>query len=759
MQVTRTDTTQNRSAIHEFINSSKDLMVSHQKEGILQGIYRGRVPINRLCSLSDNLNIEQQENINAYCHFIRIALRADKTIFENQLNAYGSTLDFNDPIAMTEKQKLWHQNNLKLWEENEIEVKKLLQNPYPRLKSWMEKLGIKPEMLEKPIVDPHRIDRDMYISPELQLRIKALGLFDLKKKLGFTHQEYVTVLKEMAKTSSFSLLTEVSVQNSIAAAGQLGTEEQQKALEDVIAAFGLTEPQSGSDAIGSMQSNAKLSLCGNYYVLNGEKLFITMTHKAEVIYIGAKVIEESNSGGKPKMLPTVFILELDPPFSLSDTPEDTDRKRAELAKKGIRISKPLILDPIRGTMQAHITLTNVKIPKDKVLLKVGDGAKILFESLRKGRAGFAAFCSQDAIELFNQTRFYTENRKFNMFRIYTPEGRLIDNPFVQVKLLAPMACKTVGLEVTTNMTNALIDQYGDEENIIAESAKIKSTASETLVDVARTAHRLHGGVGFMKGHLNGIDRAKRDAEVTIPGEGHNDLMNPYSAGVALQGIKNDAEIIQGHIGKFVKHVKSEILEVVDLGRYLLGKPPLKSSSKKTEGQKPKKEFKVDIRGELIPAIRRISNGMTHFEVGPLKWKDALWINVKDKIFAVKIWMLGLKYGEDLVKRQIELDTMSSVADGIFSLVAKYDALRRLEGKEDSLSKAKRITLERDVELTKRKINSDLKQLKCSNKEYEKDQAVVQSWIEHDMESKESNQPAWTSTTNKDNYTINNLYSQ
>lgn len=760
MRVSSTNIVQNRSAVSEFLRSSRDLMGGHQKEGVLQGIYRGIVPINKLCALGDHVNSEQEKKINAYCHLVRIALRPDKTIFENHLNAYGSTLDFDDPLAITEKQKEWYLNNLKIWEENERQVKELLQSPYPALKMWMDKLGVTKEILDLPIVDNHRIDRDMHISPELQLRIKAIGLFDLKRKLGFTHEEYTRVLKEMAKTSSFSLLTEVSVQNSIAAAGELGTKEQQKVLEEVIAAFGLTEPGSGSDALGSMQTTARLSPCGNYYELNGEKLFITMTHKAEVIYIGAKVIDESGGESrKRKMLPTVFILELNPPFSLSDTPEETDKKRAELLKKGIRISKPLILDPIRGTMQAHITLTNVRISIDKILLNVGDGAKILFESLRKGRAGFAAFCSQEAIELFNQTRFFTEGRTLNMFRIYNPEGRLIDNPFVQVKHLAPMACKVVGLEAKADMTNALIDRYGDSENIVAESAKIKSTASETLVDVARTAHRLHGGAGFMKGHLNSIDRARRDSEVTVPGEGHNDLMDPYSAGVALQGIKNDAEIIQKHLGVLIKKIKSELLEFVDLGRYLLGKSFTRTKNTEAQDRKPKEKFKVDIRGTLIPALRRISEGITHFEAGPLRWRDALWINFKDKVFAMKIWMLGLRYGEDLVKRQIELATTSKIADGIFSLVSNFDALRRLEGKEDSLSKAKRITLERSIEITKRQINSDLKQLKWRNKEYEKDEAVVQAWLEHDMEKRAKNNPTWTSSLVLEGYTMSNLYSQ
>lgn len=753
MRVSRADTAQ---AVREFLRTSKDLMGTHQKEGVLQGLYRGMVPINKLCSLNNDISSEEKESINAYCHLIRLALRHDKTIFENHLNTYGSELDFNNNLGMTEKQKVWYTEQLKIWSENERQVQSLLQNPYPALKLWMDKLGVTPKMLENPIVDPHRIDRDMYIAPELQLKLKVLGLFDLKKKLNFKHTEYCTVLKEMARTSSFSLLTEVSVQNSIAAAGQLGTDEQRKVLEEVTAAFGLTEPGSGSDALGSMQTSAKLSPCGKNYILNGEKLFITMTHKAEVIYVGAKVIDNSNPTGKVKMLPTVFILELNPPFSLSDTPEETDRKRTELAKKGIRISKPLILDPIRGTMQAQITFTDAQIPKDKILLNVGDGAKILFESLRKGRAGFAAFCSQEAIELFNQTRYYTENRNLNMFKIYSKEGRLIDNPFVQVKHIAPMACKAVGLEAEANMVNALISEYGENENIIAESAKIKSTASTALVDIARTAHRLHGGVGFMKGHLNGVDRNKRDSEVTIPGEGHNDLMDPYSAGVALQGIKNDADIVQGHLATLVKRIKADVLDVINAGRYIFGNPPIKTENIKT---KEKRQFKVDIRGSLVPAIRRFFNGMTHFEVGPLNFKDALWINIKDKIFAMKIGMLGLKHGEGLVKRQIELSTMSHVADGIFSLVAKYDALRRLEGKEDSLSNAKRITLERDIELTKRQINLDLKQLKWNNKEYEKDQAVVQAWINHDMESKAKNEPAWTSTPNPENYEIKNLYSQ
>lgn len=753
MLVTKPARSNTHSAIKELIQSSRDLMGSGKKEGVLQSIYRGKVPINKLCSLIDNTKVNR-ESLNAYSHLVQIALRPDKTIFENHLNAYGSELDFDNPVVITAKQKDWYARQISKWEENEKQVNELLRDPYPALKLWMDKLNIKPEDLAVPLFDPHRIDRDMYIHPELQLRLKLVGLFDLKRKLNFTHQEYITILKEIAKTYSFSILTEVSVQNSIAAAGQLGTEEQIKALEDVIAAFGLTEPQSGSDALGSMQSTAELTPDGKYYILNGEKLFITMTHKAEVIYFGAKVIDKSNPD-KPKMLPTVFILKLDPPFDLSDTPEDTDRKRGELFKKGIRISKPLILDPIRGSMQAHISLDNVQVPKESVLLNIGDGAKILSESLRRGRAGFAAFCFQASIGSFNQARFYAENRRFEMFKIYGPEGRLIDNPFIQIMLLAPMARRVVGLEAKAEMTNALIDQCGEHENIIAESAKIKSDASETLVDVARATQKLHGGAGFMKGHLNNVDRTRRDAEVTVPGEGHNDLMDQYSAGVALQGIKNDAETIQGHIGVLIKTVKSTLRDFADLGRLIAGKSPIPKRKEK----ETKKPFPVDIRGSLIPAIRNILDGLVHFEKGPLKWKDALWINLKNKILALKIMRLGKKYGKNLVKQPIELACMSKVADGIFGLVASYDALRRLEGKTDSLSYAKRITLERDIELTKQEINKNLRLLRFNNPEHEKDRRVIEAWLNHDMKSQGTTKLPNTSTYTNESYTIQTPYDQ
>lgn len=730
-----------KTALKEFLGSAKDMVGTGQPEGPLQKIARGYVDLKTLTSLPLGLNDEQKERIGAYLHLVRLALRHDKTIFESHLRSYGSSLE-----NMTFEQKNWYEKELKKWDQIELKAKEYISSPYPALKKWMDKLGITKEVLEKPLLNPAFIADDRYIISEILLRMDKLKLFALKASeeyggLSFSHKEYDATLREMAKVGSGSLMTLVSVMGTIAYApvGMFGTEEQKKKFLGKQAAFALTEPSSGSDAIGSMLSIAEETSDNNYYEITGQKIYITNAHRAELLYLGAKVKEIDKVTGETKLKPTVFIVELDPSFSLSDSIEDRNKKLKELEKKGIKLSHPLLLNTIPGTNQAHITLTKFKVPKKNILGKVGDGAGILFGSLNPGRAAFASSSCEAALQLFAQIRYWCQMRKLNMFKMFDPDGggRLGCHPFVQVEHIAPVACMAIGMDATSELVAAIFDELGKKINIRAESALVKALASETLIKVSHSAHTLHGGYAYMEGHLNQIERARCDAEITATVEGQNDLMTQYGTGVAVDGIKNDGENVQRHVFWLWKKL------ITCFGLF----------ERKDESKK-KRRFQFDLFGSLLPSIGRLIYGFLNFECGSLSYFEAFSLQIRAKKLSFKIMLLGMKYGQDMIKKPVELQRMGNALKGILSLTAAYNKLSK-EGK--NLPYPVKASLERFIELKLKEVDLTLKEIKIRNIEDEKNKKVAKAWMEFDEQDLENRDPLRVVECKSDSYKISSPY--
>ena len=284
-----------------------------------------------------------------------------------------------------------------------------------------------------------------------------------------------------------------------------GTEEQKRkylaplARGEKIGAFGLTEPNAGSDA-GGTETTAVLK--GDHYSLNGGKIFITNAPKADTYVVFAVTTPDIGTRGI-----SAFIVEKDfPGFDFGD----------HYDKMGIRSSST-----------AELIFNNVPVPRENLLGKEGEGFKIAMATLDGGRIGIASQALGIAQGAYDSAVEYAKER----VQFGKPIGFQQSISFK----LADMATK---LRCARMLIYSAAELKEHHEPYGMESAMAKMYASDIALEVTNDALQIYGGAGFMKGM--DVERAYRDAKITTIYEGTNEIQRVVIASHILGKPPRDA---------------------------------------------------------------------------------------------------------------------------------------------------------------------------------------------------------------------------
>lgn len=319
---------------------------------------------------------------------------------------------------------------------------------------------------------------------------------------GFGYQEYVTAIAELAKIDG-SIGLSMAAHNSLCTGHilQHASEEQKRkylprlASGEWIGAWGLTEPNTGSDA-GNMRTTAVLDPSGEYYVLNGAKNFITHGKSGNVAVVIARTGEVGDSHGM-----TAFIVERGTPGFEAGRKED---------KLGMRASET-----------TEMIFTDCHVPVENVIGQVGEGFVQSLKVLDGGRISIAALSlgiAQGAYEAALQ--YSKERQQFNQ-----PISNFQGIAFK----LADMATEIEAASLLTYRAAAMKDRG---ENVNLESAMAKLYASEVSVRVANEGVQIFGGYGYTKDYP--AEKYYRDAKLCTIGEGTSEIQKLVIARALLK---------------------------------------------------------------------------------------------------------------------------------------------------------------------------------------------------------------------------------
>lgn len=358
------------------------------------------------------------------------------------------------------------------------------------------------EMMRKMVRDFARTEVEPFVGRmeqgefprEILRKMGGLGLMGIPVPpeyggAGMDFTSYIIAIHELSRVSA-AVGVILSVHTSVGTMPILtfGTEEQKKkyvpklAAGEYLGAFCLTEPGAGSDA-ASLKTRAVPD--GGGYVLNGTKAFITNGGEADIYIVFAKTDPDKGAKGI-----SAFIVEKGTP--------------------GLMIGKDEKKMGLNGSRTVQLTFENMRVPKENLLGREGEGFKVAMANLDTGRIGIAAQAlgiAEAALEA--ATNYAKERKQF---------GKPIASQQAVAFKLADMA---TNVEAAKLLVYRAADLRNRGLGCGKEASMAKLFASRTAVETAIEAVQIFGGYGYTKDYP--VERYFRDAKVTEIYEGTSEI--------------------------------------------------------------------------------------------------------------------------------------------------------------------------------------------------------------------------------------------
>ena len=350
------------------------------------------------------------------------------------------------------------------------------------------------------------IDEEERFPVETVNKMAKLGMLGIivPTQYGGVGGDYNTYITTVRKLSSACATTGVILSGHmslcVAPILEFGTEDQKQrylpklASGEWLGAFGLTEAGAGTDAAGQQTTAVDM---GDHYLLNGNKIFITNAGYANVYIIMAMTDKSQGTRGI-----SAFIV-------------DADSEGFSVGKKEEKMG-------IRGSSTCELIFKDVRVPKENLLGKLGEGFKIAMKTLDGGRIGIAAQALGIAEGAFEESIAYTKQRK----QFGKPISAFQNTQFTLSEM--KVRCEASRLLVY----QAVEAKQNKAKDLSVKSAMAKLYAAETASYVTNRAVQLFGGYGYTREYP--VERMMRDAKITEIYEGTSEVQRMVISAALLK---------------------------------------------------------------------------------------------------------------------------------------------------------------------------------------------------------------------------------
>jgi len=390
-------------------------------------------------------------------------------------------------------------------------------------------------------VDSAKFDHDGVFPDGVRQGLHELGVMGLSIPeeyggFGASAKVYNRVFGEIGATDA-ALCVYFGAHQSIGCKGIVlfGTEAQKQkylprcASGELVAAFCLTEPGSGSDA-QAMKTSAVLNDDGTHYLVSGTKIWISNAGYANLFTVFAKVAVEDK--GVVKQRVTAFIV-------------DAHAAGVSLGKREEKMG-------IKASDTRAVFFDKVKVPVDDRLGDVGHGFRIALEVLNSGRLGLATASARGTRSIMRKALAYAKERE--------QFGRSIGSFEMIERKFAVNAVECYAADSAAMVAAGMVDRGGVDFSL--ETAACKVFGSELAYRAANDALQIAGGIGYSKEFP--YEQAVRDSRINLIFEGTNEILRAL---IALMGLQQPGERLKA-LGKAFK---DPIHSLGAIGHYLAGR--------------------------------------------------------------------------------------------------------------------------------------------------------------------------------------------